>query len=92
MFYRYKKLKVFQSIMFSLRPVIVALILAAGISILRMAVFDDRAIRISNISWQGLLTFLAAFILIRKWRWNPILVMLLCGIASLLIYMLPFAS
>lgn len=91
-YYRYKKLKVFQSIMFSLRPVIVALILAAGISILRMAVFDDRAIRISNISWQGLLTFLAAFILIRKWRWNPILVMLLCGIASLLIYMLPFAS
>ena len=90
-YYRYKKLKVFQSIMFSLRPVIVALIAAAGISILRMAVFDDRTIRVSNISWQGLLTFLAAFLLLRKWKWNPILVMVLCGLTSLLVYILPFA-
>ena len=77
--------------MFSLRPVIVALIAAAGISILRMAVFDDRTIRVSNISWQGLLTFLAAFLLLRKWKWNPILVMVLCGLTSLLVYILPFA-
>ena len=40
---------------------------------------------LENINWIGLFLFAAAFLLLRKLKWNPILVMSLCGVAGLLI-------
>ena len=68
-----------------LRPVVVALILSAGLSILNLVVFGGAELRIEAVDWQGVCLFAAAFFALRKWRANPILVMTLCGAAGLLL-------
>ncbi len=82
-YYRYQKVSALQSILGSLRPAVVALIASAGLSILHLVTVDGQALRLSNMDWIGTLTFLTAFIILRKWKWNPILVMCMCGAAGL---------
>lgn len=84
LYYRYKDMSVLQSILASLRPVVVALIASAGISILLTAVFDGRDMNFVNINGDSLTIFTAAFIILRKLKWNPIMVMGLCGVSELL--------
>ena len=72
-YYRHQRGQVLQGILGSLRPAVVALIASAGLSILWQVLFQGLG--------AGL--FLCAFFLLRKLRWSPILVMLLCGAASL---------
>ncbi len=84
-YYRYKKLSALQSVLASLRPAVVALIASAGLSILRTVAFGGEKMALENINWIGLFLFVAAFLLLRKLKWNPILVMSLCGVAGLLI-------
>jgi len=82
-YYRYKQLSALQSVLACLRPAVVALIGGAGLSILNLVVFSGGAASIEAVDWIGTVSFLAAFIVLRKWKWNPILVMVLCGIAGL---------
>jgi len=84
-YFRYKNVSALQSILSSLRPTIVALIAAAGLSILRLVAFSEQTPGFENISWTGIVLFAAAFVLLRKLKWNPILVMCLCGLANLLL-------
>ena len=86
-YYRYKSVSTLQSILASLRPAVVALIAGAGISLLRTVAFGG-AVQVQNINWTGIILFAGAFVLLRKWKWNPILVMALCGIANLGIHIL----
>lgn len=81
-YYQYKTVSTLQSILSSLRPAVVALIAAAGLSILKTAVFSGQAISIENVSWLQLISFILAFFVLRKYKWNPILVMALCGIVG----------
>ena len=69
----------------SLRPAVVALIAAAGLSILKLVAFDNCAIALENVHWIGLALFAGAFIALRKFKLNPILVMLCCGAIRLLL-------
>lgn len=82
-YFRYKEVNVLQSILGSLRPAVVALIAAAGLSILEVVLWSGSEIGAANINWGGAAIFLAAFAALRKFRWNPILVMCLCGAAGL---------
>lgn len=82
-YYRYKNISILQSILASLRPAVVALIAGAGLSILNLVVFNGNSISLSNIDWIGTISFIIAFIVLRKFKLNPILVMTLCGIAGL---------
>lgn len=82
-YYKYQGVFTLQSILASLRPAVVALIAAAGLSILNMVVFQGEAMALSNVDWIGAALFLAAFVILRKFKWNPILVMTLCGAAGL---------
>ena len=70
----------------TLRPVVIALITAAGLSMLQTALFGNRSVRIQNIEWISVILFGAAFFMLRIRKWNPILVMCLCGVTSLIIY------
>lgn len=63
----------------------VALIAAAGISILRVVLFAGSGISLQAVNWVGAGLFLAAFAVLRKLKWNPILVMSLCGVLNLCI-------
>ncbi|MGN0801924.1 MAG: chromate transporter [Candidatus Faecivicinus sp.] len=82
-YFRYKRLSALQSVLASLRPAVVALIAAAGLSILRLVVFGDRGASLQSVDWIGIAIFAAAFVLLRKMKWNPIWVMALCGCARL---------
>lgn len=76
---RYKSVSTLQSVLGCLRPVVVALILSAGLSILGVVLFNGAPMELQNVQWLGAVLFLAAFFILRKLKWNPILVMCLCG-------------
>ena len=82
-YYRYKQLSALQSVLASLRPAVAALIASAGLSILNLVAFDGGSARLDNVNWLGLGTFITAFFILRRLKWNPILVMILCGAAGL---------
>ncbi len=82
---KYKNISILQSVLKSLRPAVVALIASAGLSILLKVVFGGGAMVLANINVIGICLFAAAFFVLRKFKWNPILVMTLCGAAGLLL-------
>jgi chromate transporter len=82
-YFKYKKVSWLQGILGGLRPAVVALIAAAGLSILQLVVFGGNEMQFANVNWKGTGIFLAAFLILRKMKWNPILVMCLCGAAGL---------
>lgn len=82
-YYRFKKVSALQSVLQSLRPAVVALIASAGLSILQTVAFQGEAPEPGNLNLTGLVLFAAAFFAVRKRRWNPILVMGLCGVSNL---------
>ena len=65
-----------------LRPAVVALIAGAGLSMLLAAVLP-KVNGERMVQWGSLVLFAAAFIALRKWKLNPILVMWVCGGVSL---------
>ena len=83
---KYKELPMLQSVLGSLRPAVVALIAAAGLNMFLTVAFGGRElIDFANANWVGIVLFAGAFFALRKWRANPILVMVVCGAASLVL-------
>ena len=83
-YYRFQGLTLLQSILSSLRPAVVALIAGAGLSILGQVLFGG-GMTLETVNWVGGILFCLALFLLRKFKCNPILVMVLCGGLSLLI-------
>lgn len=81
---RCRKGNTMRSILESLRPAVVALIASAGVTLFFQAVCSG-VLTAANWSWQGFLLFAGAFFALRKLKWNPILVMALCGGVNLLL-------
>jgi len=79
-----KNIQGFQNVLGCLRPVVVALIASAGISILKVVILVEKEISFANINWLGVLLFAMAFIAIKKFKVNPILAMFCCGIINLI--------
>ena len=82
-YYRFKTLSVLKSVLASLRPAVVALIAAAGISIVLQVVFGGNEIMLNYVNWVGVILFGLAFFALRKLKWNPVMVMMLCGAGNL---------
>lgn len=82
-YYKYQNASTLQSILASLRPAVVALIAGAGVSILKTAVFSGQPLALPNVNWLAVVSFGAAFFVLRKFKWNPILVMAICGVVGL---------
>lgn len=79
---KYRSLSILQRTLASLRPAVVAMIAKAGVSILISAFFINGVISFApeNISLRMVLYFAAALVMLRKFKMNPILVMILCGL------------
>ena len=58
---RYKDISLLQSVLACLRPVIVALIFGAGLSILSMVAFGGDAKTLTHLDWVGIGSFATAF-------------------------------
>lgn len=85
-YYRYRSLSLVQGVLGGLRPAVVAMIASAGLSILLLALFDGSACRLENLNWVAAVLFAAALLILRKWKPNPVFVMLGCGIAGMVVY------
>ena len=81
LYLKYRNMTVLQSVLGSLRPAVVAMIASAGISILVTAFWGgSEKIRLPDTDWSLVLIFVICIILLKKFRMNPIGVMLLAGV------------
>ena len=86
---RYRELPLLQSVLSALRPAVVALIGAAGLNMLLQVAFGSRSeLSFDRFQPVSVLLFAIAFIVLRRFRPNPILVMASCGLAGLLLGLL----
>ena len=87
-YFKYQNLTAVRGVLSGLRPAVVAMIASAGLSILLNASFAGGTLPSSpaDVSWIGICLFLAAFIVLRKWKPNPIWVMLGCGILGMFLF------
>lgn len=87
LYYKYRGLTYLDSVLFTLRAAVVALIAGAGISILQLVIGMEHGIAftLSSTNWIGVVLFLLSLIGLIKFKLNPILTMLICGILNLII-------
>ena len=88
LYYKYKTLRLMRDTLGCLRPAVVALIASAGLSILTLVLFGEEAASLGAVRWAGAALFAAALFALRKWKPNPIAVMLLCGATGVLLHAL----
>lgn len=82
LYLRYRKLSMLQSVLETLRPAVVAMIAAAGVSIMITAFWNGQ-VGMDTVKMDSILIFIAALYLLKKKDMNPILVMVLSGAAKL---------
>ena len=85
-YFKYRTLPALQSVLSCLRPAVVALIASAGIKMFVNMPTGGAAwsaLAATDVNWVGLCTFAAALFLLRKFKSNPILVMLMTGVVGL---------
>ena len=82
---RFRSLSAMDEILSALRPVVVALIAAAGLKVLIGAIFREGALSLSAMDIPAAVCFAASVLLLRRAKWNPILTMFACGAAYTLI-------
>ena len=83
---KYRHLDFLQKILKVLRPVVIALIATAGISILVSAFFPYGIISINTLQIQMVVIFVICCVLLIKYHMNPIAVMILSGLMNILCY------
>ena len=89
-YFKYKELTVIQGVLTGLRPAVVALIASAGLSIFTLAIWGEAgfSINMQSINYISLLIFGVAVFILRKWKPNPIFVMVGSGIIGGAVYLL----
>ncbi len=88
LYFKYSNLKLIQGILGGLRPAVVAMIASAGVSIASLAFFGEKG----SVHWDHLnpiavALFAAAFLVLRKWKTSPVLVMLGSGAVGGALYL-----
>lgn len=89
-YYRFRGLNMVQGILAGLRPAVIAMIASAGISLLILAVYGQRVLPEDWMSFDGnaIIIFVIGFLVLRKRKPNPLLVMAGSGIAGVILYSL----
>ena len=90
LYYKFKNLAIIKGILAGLRPAVVALISSAGVSIIILAFWGENGFSYgkASINYVSIILFLSAVFILRKWKTNPIFVMLGTGAVGSLIYLL----
>ena len=83
LYLKYRNMDTLQGVLNSLRPAVVAMIASAGVSILITAFWGSVAmISLIGTKWVLVVIFILGVVLLRKFKMNPILVMVLAGVAK----------
>lgn len=85
---KYHNLKAITDTLYGLRPAVVSLIGIAGISIVYLAIFGQKKIDFLNlhINYISLAIFIFCMFVLRKYKLNPIYVMIATGVIGAVIY------
>lgn len=83
---KYRNMTLMQGILTSLRPAVVAMILNAGITIMLPCFFVNSHFSFAGGNFQPrfFLYFMGALFALRKWKVDPIKVMVCCGVLEVL--------
>ncbi len=84
---KYRDLTMLQGILNTLRPAVIAMIASAGVSIIITSFWGEQGISLalSDLKLDAVFLFAGALILLRKFNWNPIRVMVLAGVCQTVI-------
>ena len=87
---KYKDLNIIQGTLSGLSHAVVALIASAGLSILTLSLFGEYGITINlkSINLISVLLFSISLLILRKWKPNPIIIMIGSGAIGGIIYLL----
>ena len=86
LYLKYRDMSLLQGILGSLRPAVVAMVAAAGISILITAFWGgDQIGSLESTRWWMVGIFALCVLLLKKLNWNPIAVMLSAGVLRVLL-------
>lgn len=90
-YFKYKNLSSIQGVLKGLRPAVVSLIASAGFSILLLTIFKTEGTTLSNmqlsdINFVSIIMVVIGVFILRKYKTDPIKVMIGTGIAGVLIY------
>lgn len=85
---KYHELNVIQGILNGLRPAVIALIAAAGVSIGIVAFWGEGAISLPSTDIIGVIIFAVCVIILRKWKASPTMVMVMAGILGGITYLI----
>ena len=90
MYYRFRGLNMVQGVLAGLRPAVIAMIASAGISLLIMAIYGQRMIPddLLSVDMIAVVIFLIGIFILRKWKPNPLWVMVGSGVAGIILYSL----
>lgn len=90
-YYKYRDMMLVKGVFEGLRPAIVSLIATAGLSILSLSLFNVETFRLGvlpSMDWKAAMIFVVCLVILRKWKSNPIYIMLGSGAAGAVIYLL----
>ena len=86
LYLKYRDMSLLQGILGSLRPAVVAMVAAAGISILITAFWGgDQTGSLESTRWWMVGIFALCVLFLKKLNWNPIAVMLSAGVLRVLL-------
>lgn len=81
-YYKYKDVTLISGALNGLKSMVVALISVTTINIISNALFLD-----GSLDFYSLLLFAVSLILVRKYKLNPLIVMIICGLVGTIVYM-----
>ena len=83
LYLKYRNMDLLQGVLGSLRPAVVAMIASAGVSILFTAFWGSmEQLSLSGTDWGLVFIFVVCVVFLKKGRMNPVLVMVLAGVAK----------
>ena len=87
-YHRFKKLSMVQGVLFGLRPAVVAMIASAGLSLLILSFWGEGqpTLSLDGINYISVFIFAVGLFILRKWKPNPIVVMVCSGLVGVILY------
>ena len=79
---RYRNLSPIQGAMDGLRPVVIALIFVGGLKVMKNALFDSGILTLVGLDWLSAVMLVLTIVVLRKWKLNPVIVILGGGLAG----------
>ncbi len=88
LYYRFRGLSLIQGILAALRPAVVAMIASAGLSLILLAFYGQRELpeNPADLRLISVFIFCIGFLVLRKWKVNPLWVMAGAGVMGILLY------